>query len=85
MTGSRWTPERKDEFLRVSWGSNRFQLVLEILNPGDSGWLLGKMWSPFLQRSYKDMGVLVQIIKTVPQAPQAVGPNLVLNPQTPNL
>lgn len=56
-------------------------LILEIKNPTDKGWAVGKVWSVFIHKAFTDVGVVIQIIKLLPQAPQAVGPDPILNPQ----
>lgn len=58
-------------------------LILKILRPDNTGWAVGKMWSVFIHKAGKDIGVLIQIIRLVPQTPRAMGPNPVTNPQTP--
>jgi len=57
-------------------------LILEIQNPANMGWMIGKTWSVFIHHGLKDPGTVIQIIRTMPQTPQAVGPNPVLNPRT---
>ncbi|KAF1618058.1 Retrovirus-related Env polyprotein from Fv-4 locus, partial [Eudyptes chrysolophus] len=59
-------------------------LILKILNPTNAGWAMGKLWSVFIHKAGTDIGALVQIIKLVPQAPQAIGPNPVLHPKIPD-
>lgn len=56
-------------------------LNLEIQNPTSIDWAVGKMWSVFIHKAFTDPGVVVQIIRLLPQAPQAVGPNPDLNPR----
>ena len=58
-------------------------LNVRIQNPADMGWAVGRMWSVFIHSDNTDPGVVIQIIRIVLQAPQAIGPNPVLNPQTP--
>ena len=57
-------------------------LTLEIQNPTNKGWAVGKMWSVFIHTAFKGPGTLIQITEIMLQTPKALGPNLILNPQT---
>lgn len=57
-------------------------VILQIAQPEDPGWLLGKTWGVRYWEPGTDRGGLILIKKEVLQRPQAIGPNPVLNPQT---
>uniref|UniRef100_A0A8C3J7Y7 Uncharacterized protein n=1 Tax=Calidris pygmaea TaxID=425635 RepID=A0A8C3J7Y7_9CHAR len=53
-------------------------VILEILQPNDHGWLLGRTWGMRYWESGTDGGGLILIQKREVKMPQAVGPNRVL-------
>ena len=57
-------------------------LNVKILNPTNTGWTVGKMWSVFIHKAGSDIGTLIQIVRLfAPQTPHTIGPNPILNPQ----
>ena len=83
----RWGPNRCNHpnFVHDGLPAERgtcSHLILEIQNPANTGWVIGKTWSLFIHHAFKDPRTVTQIIRTMPQTPQAIGPDPVLNPRT---
>lgn len=100
VTGDKWEPVKKDEFLEVKnwpddckppifdteemYGDEFIEegdctsLNITVLQPRDRGWAIGRMWSVFIYLWTKDLGTVVQVVRTLPQTPAVVGPNKAL-------
>lgn len=84
---SDWIPGAgRDKFLQVEYGPygckrlrNCNFLYLNVTNPNDQAWLLGKTWGVRYYENGLDRGGLILIKKEVADKPQAVGPNEVLS------
>lgn len=58
-------------------------LKIDVLQPSNAGWAVGKMWSVFIHKAGRDIGAVIQIIRLLPQVPETIGPNRALEEEKP--